>query len=128
MSNFDYLNPPPLPKVALTPGSSADDVLGVVEILRLVTDPAAHQKMLAEQQQVKAAWAEIARERRELRRAAALQADELAKIRAEFDRQLATDRENQIAENNARKAALGAQVAELLAKLDAIDKGRDGVS
>jgi hypothetical protein len=108
---IDYLNPPPLPKTALTPGSTAHDVDGVVEILKLITDPSAHQKMLAEQQQIKAAWAEIARERRELRRAAALQADELAKIRAAFDAELATDRENHLAVTRAAEAALAAKCA-----------------
>jgi chromosome segregation ATPase len=44
----DYLKSSlaPAPGTKLTPNSTPDDVLGVVEILTLITDPAAHKKRL----------------------------------------------------------------------------------
>ena len=119
---IDYLNPPPLPKTALTPGSTPHDVDGVVEILRLITDPAALKKRLDELQQAVAAAdrriAEAARREAELRS----QVADLARRREEFDRELAVDRRNHIAETEEQKRATAAklaQYAQLLARHEA---------
>lgn len=83
---IDYLNALPLPKTALTHSSSPEDVLGVVEILSLVTDPAAHKKRLDELQKAtaeanrKIAEAKVASEKR---RTAENMFAEAAKIMAE---------------------------------------------
>jgi hypothetical protein len=46
MSDYLKSSLAPAPGTKLTPSSTPDDVLGVVEILTLITDPAAHKKRL----------------------------------------------------------------------------------
>jgi DNA repair exonuclease SbcCD ATPase subunit len=46
MSDYLKSSLAPAPGTKLTPNSTPDDVLGVVEILTLITDPAAHKKRL----------------------------------------------------------------------------------
>ena len=82
----DYLGASSKSKKGLTFNSTADDVLGVVEILSLVTDPAAHKKRLDELQNA-ATEADrkiaAAREASEKRRTAESMFAEAAKILAE---------------------------------------------
>jgi septal ring factor EnvC (AmiA/AmiB activator) len=90
----------------LTPHSTASDTAGLIEILRLITDPAALKKRLAELQRMSAEVDrkidEAAQREIELKK----QVEDLALRRAEFDRQLEIDRANHVAKTEAEKQAM----------------------
>jgi hypothetical protein len=111
----------------LTANSSPSDAAGAVEILKLVGNPSAHRKRLDELLDAVAKAdqriAEATRREIEL----AKQVAELAKLRAEFDRQLAVDRENHIAKTQAAERDLVAKLEEAGRFLDDLVGMIDGL-
>jgi hypothetical protein len=112
------------PRAPLTPNSTSGDAAAVVEIVALISDPAACKKRMDELQQAKSeaeqVLAEVAREKAELRK----QAEDLAVLRAEHDRALAVDRENHIGRRLAEEQAMAdklKQAEEFFATLKITD-------
>jgi hypothetical protein len=97
---------------SLTPHSTANDTAGLIEILRLITDPVVLKKRLAELQRMTAEAdrrIDVAAQREiELKK----QIADLAQRRAEFDRELEIDRANHIAKTNEHQQAMADKLAQ----------------